>query len=422
MLFVVGKSIDRMDICLMNNEQLFQLALNIEAPWFVTKTEFRNEEGKKSMHITLEYQSGFFTWPTGHSAVHDRLDRMWRHMNFFEHECYLHCKVPRVYDQNGKVKQVEVPWARAGSGFTLLFEAYSMFLIEQEMPVNKVGKTVAVYPKRLWTVFNYWISTAYSKADHAGIKVLGIDETSAKKGHDYLTIAVDMEQKRVVHVTKGKGSDTITEIAKYLKKKKSKPKKVGQVCIDLSPAFISGVCKEFPKAEIVFDRFHVKALLNKAMDELRKKEVKKHDMLKGQKYLYLKAEKNLKAYQVMLRDISLEALPTLGEAYRLKILFDDFWSIDEPQNAQGFLAYWCDLAVEAGIESFAKFAKTVADHWNGITNYTKYHISNGILEGINSKVQLAKARARGYRNTDNFINMIYFIAGKLKFNYPHYST
>jgi len=130
----------------MNNEQLFQLALNIEAPWLVTKTEFRNPEGKRSMHITLEYQSGFFTWPTGHSAVHDRVDRTWRHMNFFEHECYLHCKVPRVYDQDGKVKQVEVPWARTGSGFTLLFEAFSMFLIEQEMPVNKVGETISDTP------------------------------------------------------------------------------------------------------------------------------------------------------------------------------------------------------------------------------------------------------------------------------------
>jgi len=409
----------------MNNEQLFQLALNIEAPWLVTKTEFRNAEGKRSMHITLEYQSGFFTWPTGHSAVHDRVDRTWRHMNFFEHECYLHCKVPRVYDQDGKVKQVEVPWARTGSGFTLLFEAFSMFLIEQEMPVNKVGETISEYPKRVWTIFNYWISVAYSEADHSGITALGVDETSSKKGHNYLTLAVDMEEKRVVHATEGKGADTLTAIANYLKGKEDKgtpPEQIGQICIDLSPAFISGIGKEFPEAQIVFDRFHVKALLNKAMDDLRKKERKEHLMLKGQKYLFLKAEENLNAYQLALRDLSLEALPTLGEAYRLKILFDDFWSMDDPQTAQGFLAYWCDLAIEAGIESFVKFAKTVADHWTGITNYTKYHLSNGILEGINSKVQLAKARARGYRKTENFINMIYLIAGKLKFSYPHYST
>ncbi len=137
---------------------------------------------------------------------------------------------------------------------------------------------------------------------------------------------------------------------------------------------------------------------------------------------FLRGEQNLKAYQVHLRDLSLEALPKLGEAYRLKLLFDDFWYIDEPEKAESFLAFWCDLAMEAGIEQFSKFAQTVQDHWKGITNYTKYHLSNGILEGINSKVQLAKARARGYRNTDNFINMIYFLTGKLKFDYPLYST
>ena len=298
----------------MNNEQLFELALGLPSPWFVAKTEFRTEGGTKSMHIILDYRPGFFVTGTGHSTVHDRVDRTWRHLNFFEHECYLHCKVPRVYDQGDMVKQVDVPWARSGSGFTLLFEAFSMFLIEQEMPVNKVGKTLSEYPKRVWTIFNYWISKAYSGADHKAITILGIDETSSKKGHDYLTLAVDMEQKRVVHVTKGKGADTIAAIAQYLKGKESPAEGVAQVCIDLSPAFISGIGKEFSKAQIVFDRFHVKALLNKAMDDLRKQEVKKHHILKGQKYLFLRGEQNLKAYQVHLRDLSLETLPKLGEA------------------------------------------------------------------------------------------------------------
>ena len=334
----------------MNNEQLFQMALGLQAPWYVAKTEFRSDGASRSMHITLEYRSGFFVSPTGHSTVHDRVDRTWRHLNLFEHECYLHCKVPRVYDDAGKVKQVDVPWARSGSGFTLLFEAFSMFLIEQEMPVNKVGKTLSEYPKRVWTIFNYWLSVANAEADHAGIKTFGIDETSAKKGHKYLTLAVDMEQKRVVHVTEGKGAETITDIARYLDGKGTPPEAIEQVCIDLSPSFISGIGKEFPGAQIVFDRFHVKALLNKAMDDYRKQEVKQHHILKGQKYLFLRGDQNMKAFRIALRDLSLETLPKLGEACRLKILFDDFWSIPQPARAQSFLAFWCDLVVEAGIE------------------------------------------------------------------------
>ena len=406
----------------MNNEQLFQMALGLQPPWYVSNTEFRSEGTEQELHISLDFKEGFFLSSTGHSTVYDRVERTWRHLNFFQHRCYLHCKVPRVLGDDGKVKQVEVPWARPGSGFSLLFEAFAMFLIEQEMPVNKVGRTLSEYPKRVWTIFNHWMGLAYADADHSQVRTLGIDETSSKKGHDYVTLAVDMEEKRVVHATQGKGADTITAIAQYLEKKGTARELIGQVCIDLSPAFISGIGKEFRNAEIVFDRFHVKALLNKAMDDLRKQEVKQHHILKGQKYLFLRGEKKLKDHQVMLRDLSLETLPKLGEAYRLKTLFDDFWSINEPHEAQGFLAFWCDLVTEAGIEQFQRFANTVLTHWKGITNYTKYHLSNGILEGINSKVQLAKARARGYRNTANFINMIYFIAAKLKFNYPLYST
>lgn len=231
-----------------------------------------------------------------------------------------------------------------------------------------------------------------------------------------------MKTSKVVHATEGKGADTITQIADYLETKGTKRETIKQVCIDLSPSFISGVESEFCNAEIVFDRYHVKALLNKSMDDLRKQELKTHLMLKGQKYLFLKNDKNMTASQKNQRDISLEALPKLGAAYRLKILFDDFWTIKSPPEAQGFLAYWCDMAQDAMLPQFLKFASTVMKHWNGITNYSKYHISNGILEGTNSKIQLAKARARGYRNKTNFINMIYLIAGKLKFNYPLYSA
>ncbi len=404
----------------MNSKEIFQLALNLQKPWFVSSIELTEESGHKELHLIIDYEQGYFVNANNKSTVHDRKDRSWRHLNFFEHQCYIHCKVPRLIELDGKVKQVEVPWAREGSGFTLLFEAFSMCLIEQEMPINKVGKLIKEYPNRVWTVFNYWIGIAYNDAEHAGIKILGIDETSSKKGHDYLTIGIDMETSRVVHVTEGKGADTIERIADYLDQKGSPRDGIEQVCIDLSPSFISGVNKEFKNASIVFDRFHVKALLNKAMDDLRKSELKQHHMLKGYKYLFLKSEKNLSQQQRLERNDFLEMLPTIGHAYRLKILFDDFWSMKSQEESISFLAYWCDLAEDALIEPFVRFAKTVKAHWQGIINYTKYKISNGILEGTNSKIQLAKRRARGYRNKKNFINMIYFIAGKLKFNHPLY--
>ena len=130
-----------------------------------------------------------------------------------------------------------------------------MLLIENEMPMNKVGKLVGEYPDRIRTFFNYWISIACNKADHSRVRILGIDETSAKKGHDHVTIGVDMDNRNVVHATQGKGADTITAIKDHLESKGTAAAPIDQVCIDLSPSFISGVTKEFDKATITFDRF-----------------------------------------------------------------------------------------------------------------------------------------------------------------------
>jgi transposase len=112
--------------------------------------------------------------------------------------------------------------------------------------------------------------------------------------------------------------------------------------------------------------------------------------------------------------------PKIGEAYRLKVMFDDFYEINDPQEAQGYLAFWCDLVEESKIYPLIEFTKTLKAHWSGVINYVKTKITTGVIEGINNKIQLAKRRARGFRNIQNFINMIYFLCGKLKFDYPQY--
>jgi transposase len=91
-------------------------------------------------------------------------------VELFEHTCYLHCAVPRITTTTaGKVRTVDVPWARSGSGFTLLFEA----LIEREMPVNRVAEILKVNPQRIWTLFNHWISKAKAADDPGTLTQLG---------------------------------------------------------------------------------------------------------------------------------------------------------------------------------------------------------------------------------------------------------
>ena len=405
-----------------NSGLIFEIALGLTLPWKVKKVSFEQVNELRELHIYLDFDKGFkFSLDDGsESSAYDTVDRKWQHLNFFEHKCFLHAQVPRVKDKAGKVNLQNVPWARKGSGFTLLFEAFAMLLIESEMPVSKAAKVVKVYPQRIWNIFHFWISKMHAEDKIEDLSCLGFDETSTKKGHNYVTLAVDMNKRRVLFATKGKGADTIEKSVEYLKSKEVDVEKIKNVCIDMSPSFISGCEKQLPDADVTFDKFHVVKEVNKAFDEVRKTQRRIGFDLKGHKYTFLKNELPLSLE--IERDEFLEKYKDLGEAFKIKEMFNHFWTIQKSEEAMSYLAFWCDYAENSNLSPFLKTVKTIKNHWTGIVNYTKSRISNGILEGINSKVQLAKKRARGYRNIENFINMIYFIAGKLKCSYPQYST
>ena len=405
---------------MQNSTEIFSIALGLQEPWYIKEVNF--DKGNLQLDIHLSFKRGYkFKGEDGiEYTAHDTIERSWQHLNFFQHKCYLHAKVPRVKQSDGTIKTQPVPWARKGSGFTLLFEAFSMLLIENEMPVNKAAHILQVYPNRLWNVFSYWIGIAHSEDTIENLTKVGFDETSLRKGHNYITTMVDLQQRRVLFATPGKDAGCIEKSVDYLKKKDVDIPSVEQVCIDMSPSFISGCISHLPDAAITFDKFHVVKEINKAMDELRKREQKGNKLLKGHKYTFLKSKLMPEIRQQ--RDLLIEMYPKLGEGYRLKELFNDFWDIEQPEEAAGYLAFWCDLAEESGIFPFKDAVKTIKAHWSGILNYIQSKVNNGILEGLNSKIQLAKKRARGYANLNNFINMIYFTCGKLKFNYPLFLT
>jgi len=404
-----------------NSSLIFEIALGLSSPWYVKNISFEENDLKRELHIHLDFEKGFkFKQDDGSDSVaHDTVERKWQHLNFFEHKCYIHARVPRVKDKSGKIQVQQVPWARKGSGFTLLFEAFTMLLIESEMPVSKAAKLVNVYPQRIWNIFHYWISKMHSEDVIEDLTCLGFDETSSKKGHKYVTLAVDMTKRRVLFATEGKGAGTIEKTVEYLASKETDISRIKNVCIDMSPAFISGCEKHLPDADVTFDKFHVVKEVNKALDEVRKTQRRSSFELKGHKYTFLKNE--LPFAVELQRNELLNQFKDLGEAYKIKEMFNHFWFVKEPEEAMSYLAFWCDYAESSHLEPFHKTVKMIKSHWTGINNYTKSKINNGILEGINSKVQLAKKRARGYRNIQNFINMIYFIAGKLKCSYPQYS-
>lgn len=406
----------------MNSKEIFTMALNLTAPWYVVDIKLQMPEkgitGRIDIYIDFKRGYKFKDKQGRQTTAYDTVEREWRHLNFFQHECYLHARVPRIKNEGEGIQTVQVPWSREGSGFTLLYEGMTMLLIESEMPVKKVAELLKTHDTRLWRIFRYWINKALRADEQKDVQSIGIDETSTRKGHNYVTIAVDMQTRRVIYATEGKSAECVDRIKEHLKAKGCQAEQIRESCIDMSPAFITGLLRNFPNASITFDKFHVTKIINEAMDKLRKAERKQIEELKGHKYLFLKHDRDLSYKQKESKYYFLTHYPKLGQAYRLKELFNDFWDLDTVEDAAGYLSYWCDLVEDSKIEPFIKAANTIKAHWSGILNYIKSKLNNGILEGINSKIQLAKKRARGFRNIDNFISMIYFVAGKLKFDYP----
>ena len=404
----------------MQPEALFGMALGIVPPWEVTEVSFSKESNR--LDITIDFQRGAsFVCPVcgALAPAYDTTEKTWQHLNFFQYEAYLHARVPRVNCPNEGcgVKQIQVPWARAGSGFTLLFEALVMTMA-RDMPVNVMARLFSVTDTRLWRVINAYVEMARAKDDYSGVRRLGIDETSVKKGHDYVSFFFDLDNRKLLFGIEGKDNETVKDFIADLKKHGGDPEQITDAVIDMSKAFIKGVKEQLPNAVTTFDKFHLIKLMNEAMGKIRAEEAKQFpEFLKRSRYLFLKNPENLSAEeQERLDTIVTNRCRKSVEAYTHKLILQNVYFAESRQEAEILLKQWHKKASKSTISLIQRMAKTVKDHWDGILGYFDSELTTGFLEGINSLIQAAKARARGYRNPRNMISIAYLIAGKLKFN------
>jgi transposase len=405
----------------MNPELLFGIALGINPPWEVEGIEFSKEA--KRLDIKIGFQRGAtFDCPVcgAPAPAYDTSEKTWRHLNFFQYEAYLTARVPRVKCLNAGcgVKQVQVPWARSGSGFTLLFEALVMFLV-REMPVKVAAALLGEHDTRIWRVLDYYVQSARAQADYSEVKRVGIDETSARRGQDYISLFFDLDQRRLLFGTGGKDHETVKAFTEDLKAHGGMPENVTAACIDMSKAFIKGVKEALPNAEITFDPFHLIQHMNDALGKVRAEEARLFpELLHGSRYAFLKNPENLTEKQdETLTKLSRYRLKT-AKAYLIKLALQDVYFAPTREDAVALLKSWYNWAIRCQIEQVKKVARTVKDHWNGILAWFDSKLSNGFLEAVNGLIQAAKRRARGYRSTKNLINMAYLIAAKLDFRLP----
>jgi transposase len=190
----------------MQDTNLLALALGLSPPWTVTRADFDAVARRLDIHIDFAPGSRF-ACPQCAAAgcpAHDTEPMEWRHLNVFQHQAWLHARVPRIRCTGCGVKKITaLPWARKDSGFTLLFEALIMALVTS-MPVRAAARLAGEPDTRLWRVIHHYIEEARARADASEVTRVAIDETAARRGHDYITLFVDIDEARVVHVTEGK--------------------------------------------------------------------------------------------------------------------------------------------------------------------------------------------------------------------------
>jgi transposase len=399
----------------MRDIDLFQQALGLVAPWYVERAEFDATKRRLDLYLNFE-RGGTFRCPEcgqGDCKAHDTTEKTWRHLNFFEHEAHLHARTPRVACARCGVKAVEVPWARSGSGFTLMFEAIVLMLVK-EMPVAAAARLLGENDMRLWRIIHHYVDTAPAQVDLSEVRHVGVDETASKRGHNYISLFVDLEGPRVLFATEGRDAGTVAAFRADLEARGGKAEQIEEFCLDMSPAYLKGIAESFPQARITFDKFHVMKLLNDAVDQVRREEQRQRPELKGSRYVWVKNPENLTQTQLALLD-GLD-VPKLNlktaRAYQMRLTFQELWSMRD-EIAEAFLKRWYFWATHSRLEPMIQVARTVRRHWDGVLNWFCTRISNGILEGINSLLQAARAKARGYRTERNFIAMAYLIAGKL---------
>ena len=402
----------------MNIENLFSKALGIEAPWKITDVTFDSKTKRLDVRVDFEKGSTFpYTDPqtgvTQHYKAYDTVEKTWRHLNFFEHECYLIVRTPRIQPEEGGTKLIMPPWSGVVSGFTLLFEALLMQLC-LHTPVHQVAKILRIDDRKLWKVLDCYSFKGQLQIDNSNLKALGLDETSQRRGHQYITLFVDLGKRSTIHIAEGKDHQTVKDFGKTFEQQGGRKKNVTDVSCDMSPAFIKGVKETFPDAQITFDKFHILKLINEGVDAVRRSEIKTEVCLKGARFAILKNERNLTAKQKETRErLSQMNLKTM-RALRIREAFQDIYKAESAQEFGALLKEWYWWASHSRLEPMKKVARTIKKHWQGILRWKESQITNGILEGLNSVIQAAKRKARGYK-MKHFKTMAFLLTGRFNF-------
>ena len=400
-------------------EAAFSRVLQVISPWRIKEVTISDGTRVVDVYIDYEDKSRFTCSECGMTCtIHDGSYRRWRYLDFFDYRCYLNIKVPRTKCETHGVRVIsKTPWGRLGSHYSYYLESKVMQL-SAEMTMSGLSKYLGEPDSNLWRVFKYYVNHAVSnQMDLSQVRRIAVDEKSQKRGHIYVSIFTDLDTGDVILVKEGRKKEVFSVLKQWLVEKKGLPQNIELFSMDMSVSYKAGRAEYFAHSEEVFDRFHIKKALNEAVDSVRKQEAQHSDELKNTKYWWLKHPDKLSEYQKdKLNDFLRESTTKTAIAYQMKTGFDQLWQV-HPNSAEPLLNNWLENALKSCYKPFEKFVNTVKNNFKGILKSIKTGITNAIAEGINSKIQMAKSRARGFRNMDNFKAMIYFLGNNFHFEF-----
>lgn len=404
----------------MDGTQILTLGLGLQAPWTLKDQHLDMSVSPHRLDLYVEAERGsLYPCPECGKAcpAHDFADKTWRHLNFFQHHRYLHARVPRTKCPEHGVKRIEVPWARPGSDFTLLFEQAAMSLVK-EMPVLAVSRQLEISDKRLWRIVHHYVGRMLGELDLSRVATVGVDETASRRGQRYVTVFLDMQRKQepVIFAVPGHGKDAIQAFSDFLVEHGGDPDNVVEVVCDMSQAFLSGIAENLPSAEVTVDWFHIVQTFTKALDEVRKKERREKGHPKALRWAVLKSLDN--------HNLTAKQLTALQELVADRGATADAWVIKEklrwiqkaptPRAARWRITNYLKVMRKAVVgqvllQPMAKALTTLGRHAEAVVRRWTSGLTNARLEGMNGLFQAARSLARGYRNEANFIAMIYLI-------------
>ena len=403
----------------MNDTQLYEQLLSLEPPWKVSEVQI--DDNLEEINVKITYNSTKAHCPECGklcSLYDHREQRRWRHLDTCQMKTILICRVPRLdCPEHGK-RTLPVPWSRPHSRFTLLFERLAIDLLRNFKKQYRVSDQLRISFDQLNRIMQQAVERGLERRDRDElIEHIGIDEKSYAAKHQYSTVLVDLDRRRVLDLAQNRTE----QAAQHLLKEsltKTQRQQVKAISMDMWKAYILAAQKLLPDADIVHDHFHLLKYLNQSIDQTRRQEMKTLDNdrkahLKNTRYIFLSNPLRMKdSYKLKIIDLQFLNLDT-AKAWQIKENFKLVFQCDYINDAKNVLTAWIKEALRSNLNPVIKVANMFLKHSHNILNYVKHRITNSVVEAINSLIQEIKYVARGFRKYENYRISVIFHLGKL---------